>query len=135
MAICFISAACTSSQPSYPNAGLRVYSEGSEITNSKLLQQSYSACSSPARLELVQPRRMLGLAGPGLNLSIEWEPVYRLTGDQYDFVISYNKTISKRRIIYRGRPIVLTEDPFRVVVDNVYSKKSDGEQAVTPNGP
>ena len=78
---------------------------------------------------------MLGLVGPDHHFSIEWDPVYRLTGDQYDFKITYNKTISKRRIVYRGKPIVLTEDPFRVVIDNVYSKKSDAEQAVDGKPP
>ena len=66
---------------------------------------------------------MLGLVGPDHHFSIEWDPVYRLTGDQYDFKITYNKAISKRRIVYRGKPIVLIDDPYRVVIDTVYTNK------------
>ena len=119
MVISWSLACCTSNNPTYPDAALRVYSEGSEITSTRLFKVPYTVCDpSGSRVEAT-PKMKMVLTGPDIDYSVEWVSSYKPRCDQYDFTINCNNVVSKRRILYRGKPIVLTEEPFIIVVDGL----------------
>ncbi len=71
---------------------------------------------------------MMSLVGDGLDFTIQWDVVYRPSGDQYDFTIIHNEAVTKRRVLYRGKPLVITDDPFGIIIDEVSPIGKESQQ-------
>jgi len=64
----------------------------------------------------------------GHEVSMQWKPDLGGTEDHYDLVIAADGVTSRRRVAYGGKPIVLVEQPYRVVMENVHFGNPKAEQ-------
>jgi len=73
--------------------------------------------------------KSMRFADSGHEVSVKWEPDLGGGEDCYDLIIAADGVISRRRVAFGGRPIVLIEEPFRVVMENVHFGNPKAEQA------
>lgn len=113
---CFI-AGCSEKRPVHPNVGLRVYSNGHEEVKCGLFMTEQAEQSPGVEVKLT-PKSMRFASG-GHEVSVQWEPDLGGAEDHYDLIITSDQVTTRRRVAYRGQSIVLVEQPFRVVMEDV----------------
>jgi hypothetical protein len=105
-------AACTKKDPVpvYPDAGLKIYSGG------RLDSTCGFYIKSGAEISL-RPKEM-SFGKDGHQFNVVWTVQPKIESDLYHLKMTLDGVTSTKEVEFRGKPIVLLEQPFRVVMDN-----------------
>ena len=66
------------------------------------------------------------------EVKIEWETDLTGSEDRYDLRITADGVLSRQRVSFEGRPTTIIEQPFTVVMDNVYFGNNEVQQGISP---
>lgn len=96
--------------PVHPAAGLSVFSNGSLSSTCGFYR------TTEAGVTVRSQEMSVGENGHQLNVTWSVEP--KTKSDLYRLEITADGAISKREVEFSGKPIVLLEQPFKVVLEN-----------------
>ncbi len=112
VAVCLVAslAACTKKDPGFPEAGIKIYSGGALDSTCGFYIKSESGIS-------MRPKEM-SFAKDGHQFNVTWTVHPKAKGDVYHLKITMDGAVSTKEVKFSGKPIVILEEPFRVVMDN-----------------
>lgn len=113
-AACLLAALASCSKkepvPVHPAAGLSVFSNGSLSSTCGFYRTTEAGV-------IVRSDEM-SLGENGHHLHVTWSVEPKTKSDLYRLEITADGAISKREVEFTGRPIVILEQPFRVILEN-----------------
>ena len=109
---------CSKEEPVYPHVGLKVYLDGKEAATCGFFMTD--PLEGPPGVEVTMNPKSMRYADANNEVNIEWVPDLTGTEDRYDLRITADGVSSRQRVSFEGRRTTIIEQPFTVVMDNVY---------------
>lgn len=104
-------------KPSHPDAGITIRDDQGRVTATSRFQTVTEV--QDGRVALTTTTSEIRSLDGGHDIRISWKPDYGFRGDRYDFQMTVDGVASRRSITYAGKPVVLLEQPRKVVVEAV----------------